>query len=113
MAAALPARGSTVAPHGPGKKSQLCCPQPDARRGVATRRVPLAGPHRERLSDPGPGGRPDPLRCRGDIQAGKDAATIADNAAKRFGNGSTRVLTGEQAQQIVDLIRADGFCESS
>jgi hypothetical protein len=71
------------------------------------------GPHRERFGDPGPGGRPDPLRCRGDIQAGKDAATIADNAAKRFGNGSTWVLTGEQAQQIVDLIRADGFCESS
>jgi hypothetical protein len=47
----------------------------------------------------------------GDIQAGKDAATVTENAAHRFGNGSTRILTAEQAAQVVAVIRANGFCE--
>jgi hypothetical protein len=49
----------------------------------------------------------------GDIQDGKDAATITDNAAKRFGNGSTRVLTAAQAEQVVAAIRANGFCQAA
>lgn len=48
----------------------------------------------------------------GDLQAGKDAATVTDNATKRFGNGSTRILTADQAAQIVAAIRANGFCEA-
>lgn len=48
----------------------------------------------------------------GDIQAAKDAATITANAAKRFGNGSSRVLTAAQAEQVVAAIRSNGFCEA-
>ncbi|MET1152803.1 hypothetical protein [Arthrobacter sp.] len=48
----------------------------------------------------------------GDIQAGKDAATVAGNAGQRFGNGTTRVLTADQAALVVAAIRANGFCET-
>ncbi len=46
-----------------------------------------------------------------DMQAGKDEATIIDNAAKRFGNDSTRILTADQTAQVLAVIRANGFCE--